>query len=403
MSFDHPDAPAAALNHSVGLFRLILGQICLHAAMAGMRMAAPLLALNQGRSAFSVGVLLALFALSSVFLALPAGRFADRHGLRKPVGIAVIASCSGGTLALFFPVFPVLCLSALLIGGAAGMTVIAMQRHVGRAAESPTQLKQVFSWLSIGPAASNFLGPVLAGLLIDHAGPAAGDLQGYRAAFLVLALLPLMTWFWVRGTPEQPPVTPTAGKKHRAWDLLRNPMFRRMLIVNWLLSASWDVHTFVVPLLGHQRDYSASVIGAILGVFALSAVVIRMLLPLLASRLREWAVVSGAMVATALIFAVYPFLPSPWAMGGFSVLLGLTLGSVQPMIMSTLHQITPEDRHGEALGLRLMAINASSVAMPMLFGAAGAAVGVSAVFWMVGLTVALGTPQAWGLRPGHKP
>ena len=45
----------------------------------------------------------------------------------------------------------------------------------------------------------------------------------------------------------------------------------------------------------------------------------------------------------------------PLAMGICSVLLGLALGSVQPMIMSMLHQITPEARHGEALGLRLMA------------------------------------------------
>ena len=56
-------------------------------------------------------------------------------------------------------------------------------------------------------------------------------------------------------------------------------------------------------------------------------------------------------------------------MGACSLLLGLALGMVQPMVMSMLHQITPEHRHGEAVGLRMMAINASSVAMPMLFGA----------------------------------
>ena len=67
------------------LARLIVGQVCLHGAMAGMRMAAPLLALKAGHSAFAVGVLLALFSLTPVFLALPAGRFADRHGLRRPM------------------------------------------------------------------------------------------------------------------------------------------------------------------------------------------------------------------------------------------------------------------------------------------------------------------------------
>ena len=68
------------------------------------------------------------------------------------------------------------------------------------------------------------------------------------------------------------------------------------------------------------------------------------------------------------------------------------------MIMSLLHQITPVARHGEALGLRLMAINASSVVMPVLFGFAGALVGVAAVFWATGAVVGLGSRAAWLLK-----
>jgi MFS family permease len=383
---------------SLPLLRLILGQVCVHASMAGLRMATPLLALKMHYSPAAVGVLLALFAVAQVFLALPVGRYVDRHGLLGPVGWAVTASCVGAGAAACFPHFAVFCFSALLAGGATGATSIALQRHVGRAAETPTQLKQVFSWLSIGPAASNFIGPVAAGLLIDHAGQTAGDLPGYRAAFVLLAVLPLCTWFLVRRTIELPPVERDDTVKTRAWDLLRQPIFRRLLIVNWLLSACWDVHTFVVPLLGHERHYPASVIGAILGSFAVAAVAVRVLLPLLAARLTEWKVVTAAMFGTASIFSIYPLLPTPLAMGATSVLLGLTLGCVQPMIMSTLHQITPEARQGEALGLRLMAINASSVAMPMLFGAAGTLMTAGAVFWMVGATLLLGVPQAWRMR-----
>jgi MFS family permease len=169
------------------LARLIAGQVCLHASMAGMRMAAPLLALREGQSAAAVGVMLALFALTQVFLALPAGRYADRHGLRRPVGLSVVAASAGAGLAVLMPTFPVLCISALLTGGATGAASIALQRHVGRAAETPTELKRVFSWLAIGPAVSNFLGPFTAGLLIDHG--------SFRLAFLAMAALPLISWF----------------------------------------------------------------------------------------------------------------------------------------------------------------------------------------------------------------
>src|SRR6185369_5949519 len=226
----HGTSMARGLNPA--LARLIAGHIFLHACMAGTRMTAPLLALREGHSAAAVGLLMSLFALTQVFLALPAGRYADRHGLKRPLRLSVSAAMVGAGLAAAFPVFPVLCLSALLTGGATGAATIALQRHVGRAADNSTQLKQVFSWLAIGPAASNFLGPFSAGLMIDHG--------GFRSAFLLMAALPLVSWFWVRTARELPPVIrPEGHSGNRAWDLLSEPMFRRLLLVNWLLASCW--------------------------------------------------------------------------------------------------------------------------------------------------------------------
>jgi MFS family permease len=378
---------AGGLNPA--LARLIASQIFLHACMAGMRMAAPLLALRHGHGEAAVGLLLALFALTQVFLALPAGRYADRHGLKRPMGLSILAATAGAGVAVAFPVFPALCLSALLTGGATGAASIALQRHVGRAAENSTQLKQVFSWLAIGPAVSNFLGPFTAGLMIDHG--------GFRVAFLLMAALPVLSWLWLQSVRELPPAHAPGRTGDKAWDLLRQPMFRRLMLVNWLLASCWDVHTFVVPVLGHERGLSASVIGSILGAFAVAAAVIRVVLPLVAAHLREWLIITSAMIATGLLFAVYPLLHAPLAMGLCSVLLGFALGSVQPMIMSTLHQVTPEQRHGQAVAIRVMAINFSSVSMPLLFGVAGAIIGVSGLFWITGAIVAGGSRLAFKL------
>ena len=78
-------------------------------------------------------------------------------------------------------------------------------------------------------------------------------------------------------------------------------------------------------------------------------------------------------------------------MGCCAVVLGLALGAVQPMIMTTLHQITPAARHGEAIALRSMAINLSSAVMPLAFGLAGATLGASALFWLMGAAVGSGS------------
>jgi MFS family permease len=381
------------------LLRVIGAQVCLHATMAGMRLATPLLALQQGYSAAAVGVLIALFALTQVFLALPAGRFADRHGFKRPLWLSVIAASGGAALVLVFPTFPAMCVAALLTGGATGATVIALQRHVGRSATNATQLKRVFSWLAIAPAVANFVGPFLAGMLIDHAGRAPADMLAFRVCFAAMAFLPVLCWMLARGAHEPPRAAPIPGAvPTRAWDLLREPMFRRLLFVNWLQSSSWDVHAFVLPVLGHDRGISASVIGSILGAFAIAAAAIRVVLPLIASRASERSVILSSTIVTAAMFAVYPLLDSALTMGMCSVVLGFALGAVQPMVMSMLHQITPHARHGEALGLRLMTINASSVAMPMLFGSLGALIGIAGVFWVVGGVLALGARATWGLK-----
>ena len=374
------------------LLALIIGQICLHSCMAGVRMAAPLQVLRQSHSAWAVGVLMGLFAAAPVVLALRAGRLADRHGYHRPLRVAVVLTMTGGAFALLSTVWPAgsflaLCVAALFTGAGANVGLIAIQRSAGRSARDAADLRRVFSWLGLAPALSNVVGPVLAGTLID-----AG---GFRIAYGVLIALPLFGLWWARRVPVEVLAARPAGRRDRSsWDLLRTPGLRRLLMVNWLLSASWDVHTFVVPILGHERNFSASAIGLVLGLFAAAVALVRLLIPLLAQRLSESQVLVGAMLCTGAVFSVYPLVSSAWIMGVCAVLLGLALGSVQPMIMTTLHQITPHERHGEAIALRSMTINFSSAVMPLMFGLAGAALGAASLFWVMGAAVALGSVQA---------
>src|SRR5690349_8568794 len=117
--------------------------------MAGTRMAAPLFALTHGCSKLATGTLVALFACTQIFLAMPAGRFADRHGLKRPYAWCAAASTLGIGLAAVWPVYEVLCVSALLCGGAIGAAGIALQRYVGQVAGTPAAMKRAFSWLSM--------------------------------------------------------------------------------------------------------------------------------------------------------------------------------------------------------------------------------------------------------------
>jgi MFS family permease len=390
------------------LLRLIGGQIFLHSTLAGNRMAAPLWALGAGYSPAAVGVLLALFGASQMLLAVPVGRYVDRHGMRVAILASVAAACLGGLLAMIWPVFGVLCLTALLTGGATAATVIAIQRQVGRLSSGGADLRRSFSWLAIGPSISNVIGPLAVGFLIDHAGPSPGSQQGFQAAFALMAGVPLVTWWLLRRVLRASPVTEVSLMQPQAplrqtLQLLRHPGIARLMLVNWLISSSWDVHSLVVPFIGVARGLSASQIGMILGAFALDTGLVRLLLPLLAERVSEWALITGSMLVNCALFVLYPMLPSALAMGLCSFLMGVALGVVQPMVMSMLHQITPVERQGEALGLRLMAVTATGVVVPLLFGSVSALIGFSGVCWLVAAVLGTGMRPAWRLREIEAP
>ena len=393
---------AAPARFGQMLLALIVGQIGLHATMAGVRMAAPLQALREGHSAWSVGVLMALYAAAPVLLSMHAGRMADRLGYHRPVHIAIGLSLFGALLAVVSTFlaparhFPLLCASAVFVGSGANMGLIVIQRRAGQSVSTNTERMRMFSWLGIAPSLSNVVGPVAAGFMID-----AG---GFRAAYGLMLALPLLTWWCTRLIPREADDlqrAPTAVMQS-PWTLLQAPGLKRLLLVNWVLSACWDVHMFAVPILGFERGFNATTIGLIVGTFTLAVSGVRLLIPLWAHRMSEIVVLRLAMVGTGIVFALYPLAHSPWLMGGCAVLLGLTLGSVQPMIMSTLHQLTPGGRYGEAIAMRSMVMNASSTAMPLFFGAAGTALGAAALFWLVGGAVASGSWVARRL-PGGTP
>jgi len=372
----------------------VVGQLGLHAVMAGLRLAAPLQALREGAGAWTVGVLLALFAAAPVLLALHAGRMADRHGYHRPVYLAAAVTAGGALLAVVSTAvggwahYALLFAAAAATGAGANLGMLTIQRTGGLVARDATDRMRIFSWLAIAPSFGNVIGPVAVGLVIDAA--------GFPAAYMLLLMMPLATVLTARRVPRQPTlpvVEPPPGR--RAWDLLAAPGMKRLLFVNWLFSSCWDVHTFAVPILGHQRGFSASTIGLVLGAFTLSVTVVRLLLPLVAHRLREVPVIHAAMLGTALVFALYPLAATPLLMAGCAGLLGLTLGPVQPMVMSMLHRLTPDGRHGEALAFRSMAINASSTVMPLLFGVFGTAMGAAGMFWVVGGAIGAGS---WAAR-----
>jgi len=67
------------------------------------------------------------------------------------------------------------------------------------------------------------------------------------------------------------------------------------------------------------------------------------------------------------------------------------------MVLSMLHQVTPADRQGQALGLRMMVTNAATVGMPVLFGLMSASLTTAAPLWLMAAALLLAQRPAMGL------
>lgn len=358
---------------------VVVTLVGLHACMAATRVAATLAVLAQGFPEWTVGALLSLYGLAPIVLSMWAGRMADRHGFHRPVILSVAGGLVGAVLPVITQHIVALAISGLLTGGAVAFAAVAIQREAGQMARDPSDLKRVFSWVALGPALSNTFAPVIAGLLIDHA--------GYRAAFAFGALLPLLAawaaWQVPRALPrfEDSRVgTRSAGGVLELWRL---PILRNLLLVNVAMAASWDAHSFTVPVVGHARELSASAIGLVLGSFAVAATAVRLVITTFAHRIDEQRALSAAITLATLALLAYAWLPGAPSMMAGSAVLGLALGSVQPMVLSMLHQAAPPGRQGQALGLRMLFTNAATIAMPVGFGLLAAATTSAAPMWFM--------------------
>lgn len=363
------------------LVPLVAALVCMHANMAATRVAATLWLLQRGYAEIWVGALLGLFGLGPLLLALWAGRQADRHGLRRPLHLAMGLGAAGAAAALAYPHLLTLALAALACGGALAVAMVAIQREAGHLASQGGDLRRVFSWVALGPGLSNAVVPPVVGLLIDHA--------GFGWAFALALAMPLLAWLLTRHLPGLP-VAPASEPPPPAWSLLDNLLLRRLLLVNLALSSCWDAHSLVAPVLGHARGYSASAIGLILGSFAVAATLVRLVIARWAERLPERAALRGAMLVAAGGALAYTALPGVAGLAAGAAVLGLALGSVQPMILSLLHQVTPAARHGQALGLRMVMVNATTLVMPLLFGWLAAQVAPGAPLWLMAAVVLAG-------------
>jgi MFS family permease len=357
------------------IYLIVLTCVLTHAGFGGAKMALPLHALSLGVDPFSVGVIMALWALCPMLIALYVGKLVDRVGPRLPMLGGAIGVVAAVLVPYFFPGVAALTVMALAVGTAFQFFFVPTQGITG-ALGGPEDRARNYSLLSIGFSIASFVGPLIAGFSIDY--------LGYQTAYLMLAACPAIAVFllWFKGglLPKAAVSAGRTEKKTSSFALLRNADLRNAIIASGLISVAWDLYGFFFPIYGHSIGLSASAIGMIISMFAAAVFVIRVALPRLAKVWSEFEILLYAIGFSGVALLLFPLFRDPYLLALASFVLGLGCGVGQPMSMSLIYSLSPPGRASEGAGLRVMFNHFTHLVVPLAFGGISTVFGFAPVF-----------------------
>lgn len=358
-------------------FALAISLLNMSTMRAG-RVVLALYALDLGASPVTVGLLAATFSVFPAVLSWPAGKLVDRFGSRWLLTIGAL----GGGLGMLVP-FLVPGLAAIFVAAAANGLALAIyhvsvQNLVGLLS-TPKNRTQSFSNYSLTNSIGSFIGPLIAGFSIQHAGHAAACM-----ALAVCALLPMVPLVFMGGRLPH-----GSGRVKHADGSIRGVLathgLGRTLATSSLLQSGQDLFQFYLPVYAHGIGLSASAIGIVLAVNSAAAFVVRLILPRLIDRYQENKVLAGAFLGGAIAFLLLPFFKDTTMLALVAFAFGLGMGCGQPIVTMQMFSNSAAGRSGEALGLRMTVNHLTRVVAPVIFGIIGSSLGLAAVFWINGL------------------
>jgi MFS family permease len=377
------------------IFSLIAVSILAHITMSGGRVSASLFALQHGGSSFSAGIAYSLYGLLPALLSLHMGRWIDRIGPRVVMRVSLVSMIIGLSLPAFWATLPAVFLGAALGGFGFGTYMLAANVSVSfMDFKHEADRIGMLAWLQLGNSVSAVVGPSLVGLIIDH--------KGFSAAFGTMALIVLCSLavsyrvYLPNGTRE--PHQSTGGDSI-VRTVFTNPRLLRIYLLTMTVALSWDGFNFMVPVLGHERGYSATTIGMILSCFAVGTFAIRAGLPWLSRKMSEWRMLCLSFAVAASVFFVLPLAKAGLLLGACGFIFGLAAGAGQPNILSLIYRAMPANKAGEGAGLRSMMGNMMGLTGPSLYGAITALFGAVPVFLLIGCIMGV---SSWQAHHGHR-
>jgi MFS family permease len=366
------------------LYYFLIMQTLHSIALQGTRPIVSIAADSQGASVAIIGLLVSAFAFFPMLLAVKAGKWLDIYGGRRVCFLGSMGMLVAMLIPIFYQSIAALFISQLLMGFCQICALVSLQKTVGNL---PGNRDKLIALFSLTGSLGEFIGPLATGFGYDH--------YGVRFTFtisaifisvsmLICLLIPVASW--------RSGAAAGAGKTEEksSWAMLKNTNLRKALIISGLVLYSKDLFVAYFPILGTETGMTASGIGTILSLTASASIVIRILQFRLVQTFGRGKVLTATLVISGISFMCFQLSSWPFLFGIIAIFLGVGLGLGQPLSLVYAMNISPLERQGEVLGMRLTFNRFSQFISPFFFGAVGRMAGVSVIFLVSGGVLLLG-------------
>ena len=355
-----------------------------HGAQQGSRVLLSLYLLDFGARPLTVGLLAGLYSLCPMLTAMHIGRLVDRIGARGPLVFGSLVAGAGLLLAYALPGIPAILAAGALFGVGVATFSVCLQNLVGLLSDAETRARN-FANYSLANSTAAFLGPLVAGLAIDHAGFGLACVLFALLTFAPAAILLPMRRQGLHGGSPGP-----AATQGRLSDLLAGAGMRRALATVTLQQACDNLFQIYMPVYAHFVGLSATAVGGVMSMCEAAAFITRALLPRLLKRFGETGLLARAFCIGMATMLLTPFCSSAMTLGLMSFLFGLGMGSSGPVVTMLMFANSPPGRSGESMGLKVTVGHGVKSIGPVICGSLAGAFGLAAVFWLNSLMLAGG-------------
>ncbi|MBF6673514.1 MFS transporter [Glutamicibacter halophytocola] len=345
--------------------------------------------ISFGSGSFTVGAVTAAYAILPLFTAMMLGRVSSRIRRIRFLMVAGVGLIAVGGLGInLAPNALAVALASAVLGLGHLMFTIGGQSSIARYFPD-SDLDKGFGWFTAAYAAGQFIGPLIAGMVL---GSGTDAVSAERIADISLSLwigmgaallaVPFLLPNWQPRVSKSVSAASPERSSASIGSVLRIKGMASHIFASMTLLSMLDILTAFLPLVAEKHNVTPAAVGVLLAIRGCASVVSRLFIPKLSAHFERRDLLVTSLYVAGVSIALAPvFIDVLWASGLALLIGGFFLGLGQPMTMTMISTSVPPVDRGAALAVRLMGNRLGQVALPVISSTVAAGLGPAGAVW----------------------